>query len=40
MRDRERERQKEKQAPHREPDMGLHLGSLGSGPGLKVVLNH
>ena len=45
MRDRERERQRnrqrEKQAPCREPDVGLHPGgSLGSRPGPKAVLNH
>ena len=48
MRDREREREREreaetqaeeKQAPCREPDVGLHPGSPGSGPGLKAVLN-
>ena len=33
------ERQREKQAPCREPNAGLDLGSLGSGPGLKAVLN-
>ena len=40
MRDRERERQRqsqrEKQAPCREPDMGLDPGTLGSRPGLKA----
>ena len=43
MRDREREREAEtqaeeekKQAPCREPDMGLDLGSPGSRPGLKA----
>ena len=40
MRDTERERQrhgqKEKQAPCREPDVGLDPGSPGSGPGLKA----
>ena len=45
MRDTEKEReaqtqQKEKQAPCREPDMGLDSRSPGSGPGLRVVLNH
>ena len=48
MRDRERERQREaetqaqreKQAPCREPDMGLDPGSLGSRPGPKAALNH
>ena len=45
MRDTERERkrqrrtQREKQAPCREPDIGLNPGSPGSGPGLKVALN-
>ena len=37
---RQRHRQREKQAPSREPNVGLEPGSLGSGPGLKVVLNH
>ena len=36
---RERERQKEKQAPCREPDVGLSPGTPGSCPGLKAVLN-
>ena len=36
MRDTHRERQREKQAPCREPDVGLDPGSLGSGPGLKA----
>ena len=45
MRDRERERgrdtgrQRETQAPCREPDVELDLGSPGSRPRLKVVLN-
>ena len=45
MRDTEREgegqrhRQREKQAPCREPDVGLDPGSLGSHPGLQVVSN-
>ena len=43
MRDTEREsqrhRQREKQAPCREPDVGLDPRSPGSGPGLKVTLN-
>ena len=41
MRDTERGRDtgREKQAPHREPDVGLHPPSLGSGPGLKAALN-
>ena len=32
-RERQRHRQREKQAPCREPDVGLHPGSPGSGPG-------
>ena len=40
MRDTERERQthgqREKQAPCREPDMGLDPGTPGSRPGLKA----
>ena len=42
MRDREREAEtqsREKQAPCREPDVGLDLWSPGSGPGLKAALN-
>ena len=39
-RERQRHRQKEKQASCREPDVGLNLGSPGSRPGLKAVLNH
>ena len=44
MRDTEREggqrhRQREKQAPCREPDMGLGPQSPGSHPGLKAALN-
>ena len=39
-RGRQRQRQREKQAPCREPDAGLNPGSPGSGPGLKVALNH
>ena len=38
-RERDRDRQREKQAPCREPDVGLHLGSPGSHPGLQAVLN-
>ena len=39
-RERERERwQKEKQAPCREPEVGLDPRSPGSHPGLKVALN-
>ena len=42
MRDTEqaREQQREKQAPRREPDMGLNLRSPGSDPGLQAALNH
>ena len=44
MRNTEREaenRQREKkQAPCREPNMGLDARSPGSHPGLKVALNH
>ena len=46
MRDREREKQRHrqreremKQAPCREPDMGLDPGSPGSHPGLQAVLS-
>ena len=47
MRDREKERereghrhrQREKQAPCREPDVGLNPGSPGSHPGPKAGLN-
>ena len=43
MVDREREadntRQREKQAPCREPEVGLDPGSPGSRPGLQAVLN-
>ena len=43
MRDPEREgqrhRQREKQAPCREPDVGLDPGTSGSGLGVKAVLN-
>ena len=35
-----RHRQREKQAPCREPDVGLDPGSPGSRPGLKAALNH
>ena len=38
-RERQRHRQREKQAPCREPDMGLNPWSPGSHPGLKVTLN-
>ena len=37
--ERDRDRQREKQAPCREPDVGLDPRSLGSHPGLKAVLN-
>ena len=37
--ERERERQREKQAPCREPYVGLDPGSPGSAPGLKAALN-
>ena len=36
MRDTERERQRQKQAPCREPDMGLDPRTPGSYPGLKA----
>ena len=36
MRERQRHKQREKQAPCREPDVGLHPGTPGSGPGLKA----
>ena len=39
MRDTEKERLREKQAPCREPDVGLHPGSPGSRPGRKAALN-
>ena len=38
MRETQRE-QREKQAPCREPDVGLDPGSPGSHPGLRVALN-
>ena len=38
--ERQRHRQREKQAPCREPDVGLDLRSPGSGPGLMAALNH
>ena len=38
-RERHKHRQREKQAPCREPDGGLHPGSLGSHPGPKAELN-
>ena len=34
------QRQREKQAPCREPDVGLYPGSPGSHPGLQAALNH
>ena len=37
--ERGRDRQREKQAPCREPDVGLDPGSPGSYPGLQVALN-
>ena len=46
MRDTEREnhrQREEKQAPCKEPDVGLDPGNLGSGPGLKAgakLLSH
>ena len=42
-RERQRHRQREKQAPCREPDVGLHPGSPGSRPGPKAdaqLLSH
>ena len=39
-RERHRHRQREKQAPCRKPDVGLYPWSPGSGPVLKVALNH
>ena len=38
-RERQRHRQREKQAPCREPDVGLDPRSPGSCPGLKAALN-
>ena len=43
MRDRQRHRQREKQAPCREPDVGLDPRTPGSRPGLKAdaqLLSH
>ena len=37
--EKQRHRQREKQAPCREPDVGLDTGSPGSHPGLKAALN-
>ena len=34
--EKEKHRQREKQAPGREPDLGLHPGSPGSHPGMKA----
>ena len=39
-RKRQRNRQREKQAPCREPVVGLDPGSPGSRPRLKAALNH
>ena len=39
-RHRERQRHREKQAPCREPDVGLDPESPGSRPGPKAALNH
>ena len=39
-REKQRLRQRKKQAPYREPDVGLDPKSPGSRPGLKVALNH
>ena len=39
-RERQRHRQREKQAPCREPDVGLDPRSPGSHPGLKAALSH
>ena len=36
----EEQRESEKQAPSREPDMGVDPGSSGSHPGLNAALNH
>ena len=38
-RETERHRKREKQAPCRDPDMGLDPGSPESGPELKAALN-
>ena len=38
-RERQRHRQREKQAPCKEPDVGLDPGSPGSNPRLKASLN-
>ena len=39
QRERQRHRQGEKEAPYREPDVGLDPRTPGSGPGLKAALN-
>ena len=39
QRERQRLRQKEKQAPCREPDVGLDSGTPGSHPRLNAALN-
>ena len=39
MRERQRHRQREKQAPCKEPDMGLDPGTPESCPGLQAALN-
>ena len=39
-RQRQKHRQREKQAPCREPNVGLDPESPGSHPGLKAALNH
>ena len=39
-RERQRHRPREKQAPCREPNVGLNPGCPGSHPGLKAALNH
>ena len=38
-RERQRHGQREKQAPCREPEVGLDPGSPGSGPEMKAALN-
>ena len=38
-REQSRDKQREKQAPFKEPDVGLDPRSPGSGPGLKAALN-
>ena len=39
QRERQRHRPREKQAPFREPDVGLHPWSPGSCPGMQAALN-